>query len=136
MLGQITCIALVVFFECSVCNLVEKSAVAYVVKNRAEDTTGEFRRYTTTCSVMRQKSKNGSYHFSFYNNFRINQNRPSDSKPWRDSINIARSVWYGSIHDPTGGAMYYYRKKLNRTWAKGMRRLEMKYHAFFIRPGF
>ena len=78
-------------------------AVAYVIKNRTED-----KRWPSSPEkVVKQK-----YQFSSWNandvNLKIITALSPNSSFYKNIANIVKSVWAGSVTDPTNGSVYYF----------------------------
>jgi conjugal transfer mating pair stabilization protein TraG len=78
-------------------------AVAYVIKNRTED-----KRWPSSPEkVVKQK-----YQFSSWNandaNLKVITSLSPNSAFYKNIANIVKSVWAGSVTDPTNGSVYYF----------------------------
>lgn len=105
------------------------TAVAHVIKNRAENPTNAKRGYRLYGKgIQGVISKNKA--FSAWNKSDINRDKmlsldASDSnlsganlRAWKDALQIAADVVDGKSQDPTKGATHYHTNSVNPGWAK------------------
>lgn len=91
-----------------------KVAVGHVVMNRVVSP-----RYPRQiCNVVRQGGEwpKNRCQFSWWCDGR--SDNPNDIVAWKDSMTVARHVFWGLSGDPTAGALYYHADYVEPYWSK------------------
>ncbi|UCH74312.1 MAG: cell wall hydrolase [Rhodospirillales bacterium] len=115
---EIGCLALNIYFEARFEPEAGRRAVAHVVLNRVAD-----RRWPDTpCRVIADGFPDAGAlcQFSWYCDGK--SNRPKRDRQWRDAQQLARGVYWGRGHDPTGGALWYHADYVDPGWRYALRR--------------
>lgn len=111
---DIKCLAQNIYFEARSEPVDGKLAVGHVVLNRVVDS-----RYPDSiCEVVRQGGEEPLYkcQFSWWCDGR--SDRPKDQRAWKQSMVLARVVFWGYSEDPTNGALWYHANYVKPYWRK------------------
>ena len=111
--AELSCLALTVYHESRGEPEFGKLAVAHVVMNRAKNE--RFPR--TICDVVYQSGADGDGVCEFSWTCDTVSDQPEDLTSWQNSVRIARLVYWGSVPDPTNGAMWYHADYVEPEWA-------------------
>lgn len=109
---EIGCLALNIYFEARSEPTDGKLAVGHVVMNRVSDP-----RYPgKVCDVVKQGGSKiiNRCQFSWYCDGL--SDHPRNLRAWRESIALARIVFWGYSEDPTGGALWYHADYVQPLW--------------------
>lgn len=112
--AEIDCLAKNIYFEARSEPIDGKLAVGHVVLNRVAD-----KRYPASiCEVVRQggEAPLNKCQFSWWCDGR--SDRPTDKHAWRQSLVLARVVFWGYSEDPTLGALWYHADYAKPFWRK------------------
>jgi spore germination cell wall hydrolase CwlJ-like protein len=111
---DIKCLAQNIYFEARSEPLDGKLAVGHVVLNRVADS-----RYPASiCEVVRQGGEEplNKCQFSWWCDGR--SDRPKNLDAWKQSMVLARVIFWGYSEDPTGGALWYHAKYVRPYWRR------------------
>ena len=110
--AAIHCLALNIYFEARGEPTLGKYAVGHVVMNRVYDESFP----NNACRVVQQGGEHNRHRcqFSWWCDGRSDS--PREQGPWEESILIAEEVYWGSVTDPTYGALWYHAKHIKPTW--------------------
>ena len=111
---EIECLALTIYFEARGEPNVGQTAVGQVVMNRADSP-----RYPRQiCGVVRQGGEwpKNRCQFSWWCGGRSDE--PKDIAAWKESMTVARNVFWGLSGDPTAGALFYHATYVEPYWSK------------------
>ena len=109
---DIKCLAQNIYFEARSEPLDGKLAVGHVVLNRVADS-----RYPASiCEVVRQGGEEplNKCQFSWWCDGR--SDRPKNLVAWKQSMVLARVIFWGYSEDPTGGALWYHANYVRPHW--------------------
>lgn len=118
---EVLCLAKNIYFEARSESTAGKMAVTQTVLNRVRDP----RFPNTTCGVVFQGVHRSSGNpvknlcqFSWYCDGK--SDKPSDEDSWRESIQIARFMFFtnGNVPDITDGATYYHADYVTPRWGR------------------
>ena len=108
---ELQCLALNVYFEARGESYEGQVAVAHVVMNRKADP----RFPGHACAVVRDGGRDSEdCQFSWWCD-RLSD-RPTHMADWEAAKNVARSVYWGGVEDPTGGALWYHATHVRAYW--------------------
>lgn len=115
---EIECLALNIYHEARGEPKVGRLAVGHVVLNRVAD--GRFP--ASVCDVVRQGEAKRLHRcqFTWWCDGRSDQ--PRDAEAWRESMALARTVFWGFSKDPTLGALWYHATWVKPIWRKALNR--------------
>lgn len=128
---EIECLALTIYFEARSEPAAGKLAVGHVVMNRVSSP-----RYPRQiCAVVRQGGEWPKYRcqFSWWCDGRSDS--PREIAAWKDSMTVARRIFWGLSADPTAGALYYHATYVEPYWGKLMGTGEKIGQHIFYPPG-
>ena len=111
---DIKCLAQNIYFEARSEPLDGKLAVGHVVLNRVADS-----RYPASiCEVVRQGGEEplNKCQFSWWCDGR--SDRPKNLDAWKQSMVLARVIFWGYSEDPTGGALWYHANYVRPHWRR------------------
>ncbi len=111
---EIECLALTIYFEARGESSAGQVAVGHVVMNRVDN-----QRYPRQiCNVVRQGGEwpKNRCQFSWWCDGQSDS--PKDIAAWKDSMTVARLVFWGLSGDPTAGALYYHADYVEPYWSK------------------
>ncbi len=111
---EIHCLALNIYFEARSEPRAGKLAVGHVVMNRVADS-----RYPgKICDVVKQggEARRHRCQFSWFCDGQ--SDNPRNSKAWRQSLVLARVIYWGYSQDPTNGALWYHADYVRPVWRK------------------
>lgn len=114
---ELECLALNVYFEARGEPIPGQAAVAHVVMNRSADP----RFPGNVCDVVRQGGKETiDCQFSWWCDDLDDQ--PRHMGDWKLAKDIAWKVYWASVEDPTGGALWYHADYVRAYWRGRYRR--------------
>ena len=115
---EIECLALNIYHEARGEPKVGRLAVGHVVLNRVADS----RFPASICDVVRQgeAKRLNRCQFTWWCDGR--SDKPRDAEAWRDSMALARTVFWGFSNDPTEGALWYHATWVKPVWRKALNR--------------
>ena len=128
----IECLALTMYFEARGEPDIGKLAVGHVVINRTRD--ARFPRRVCDVTHQQSDSPDGGCQFSWTCDEL--RDSPRDGAAWRRSKALARQVYYGLSHDPTGGALWYHADYVDPAWRRDLAPPQrIGRHMFYGRAG-
>lgn len=127
---ELHCLAQNIYFEARNEPLEGKLAVAHVVMNRVAS-----RHYPeTVCGVIHDGKEQGLHkcQFSWYCDGKADE--MNDARAWEESLHLAGQVFWGSVSDNSGGALWYHADYVKPHWRTAFAR-GPKYgrHIFYSR---
>lgn len=129
---EINCLALNIYFEARSEPIAGKIAVGHVVMNRVADT-----RYPDkVCEVVKQggEKPRNKCQFSWFCDGR--SDRPVNVAAWKESLALARVVFWGYSQDPTQGALWYHADYVRPYWRRALERgPKIGRHVFYAAMG-
>lgn len=130
--GEIQCLALNIYFEARSEPIAGKVAVGHVVMNRVAA-----ERYPDkVCEVVKQGGEKPRHkcQFSWYCDGR--SDRPANRKAWKESMVLARVIYWGYSDDPTNGALWYHADYVRPVWRRALERgPKIGRHVFYAALG-
>lgn len=129
---EINCLALNIYFEARSEPIAGKVAVGHVVMNRVADA-----RYPDkVCEVVKQggEKPRNKCQFSWFCDGR--SDHPANVKAWKESLALARVIYWGYSQDPTDGALWYHADYVRPHWRRALERgPKIGRHVFYAAMG-
>lgn len=129
---EINCLALNIYFEARSEPISGKVAVGHVVMNRVADA-----RYPDkVCEVVKQggEKPRNKCQFSWFCDGR--SDHPANVKAWKESLALARVIYWGYSQDPTDGALWYHADYVRPHWRRALERgPKIGRHVFYASMG-
>ena len=129
---EIDCLALNIYFEARSEPIDGKVAVGHVVMNRVADA-----RYPDkVCEVVKQggEKRRNKCQFSWFCDGR--SDHPANVRAWKESLALARVVYWGYSPDPTHGALWYHADYVRPHWRRALERgPKIGRHVFYAALG-
>ena len=110
------CLAMAIYWEAKSCGREDMTAVGWVVLNRQAD--GEFP--AEICAVVKQGGERPGCQFSWWCDGK--SDRPEDDEAWRRAREVADALLTRPPPDPTGGALFFHSKEIERPWSVSRKR--------------
>jgi N-acetylmuramoyl-L-alanine amidase len=128
---ELRCLALNIYWEARSEPALGRFAVAAVTLNRV----GHRGFPNTICGVVRQGENLGLHRCQFSWVCDGKSNEPQNDEAWQEAENIAFSMLFLDLPDPTEGALWYHADYVSPGWAKAMARsTRIGRHLFYRDP--